>query len=261
MQENKRKINWYGIFIRFIMLMLGAALIAWTAFLIIYTNFDLGIVLTGLLGALFTIYGIWFNQINYITKHGALKAVKYIIVFGLCVFIAFAVFLAVYGNTDNVSYDEEALIVLGCGVHGDYPSTPLVNRLDAALKYSEKNKDAVIVVSGGQGFQESATEASVMEKYLIQNGCDASRIIKEESAASTYENMKFSKEILDDIYGANKYNVTVLTNDYHVFRAAYLAGRAGFEATHAHGKTTWYNIAPSYLREVLAVIKTIALGY
>lgn len=259
--KNNSERSKIGILFQVFMLALGAVFLLWTVFLIIYTNFDLGIVLTGLLGVLLTIYGIWFSRINYITKHGVLKVVKYIIVFGLCVFIAFAVFLAVYGNTDNVSYDEEALIVLGCGVHGDYPSTPLVNRLDAALKYSEKNKDAVIVVSGGQGFQESATEASVMEKYLIQNGCDASRIIKEENAASTYENMKFSKEILDDIYGANKYNVTVLTNDYHVFRATYLAGRAGFEVTHAHGKTTWYNIAPSYLREVLAVIKTIALGY
>lgn len=257
--KNDRERSKISVLFQVFMLVLGAVFLLWTVFLIAYTNFDLGMVLTGLVGALFMVYGVFFDKINSVTKRGFFKAVKYSVVFGLCVFMAAAVFLAVYGNTDNTDYGEDALIVLGCGVHGDYPSTPLVNRLDAALKYSEKNKDAIIVVSGGQGFQESATEGSVMERYLIQSGCEPSRIIKEEHAASTYENMKFSKEILDNIYGANEYNVTILTNDYHVFRAVLIANSVGLKATHAHGKTTWYNIAPSYLREVLAIVKTLVL--
>lgn len=115
-------------------------------------------------------------------------------------------------------------------------------------------------MSGGQGFQETVTEASAMEKYLLEKGVEPSRIIKEEKATSTYENMKFSKEILDDILGENSYKVTVLTNDYHVFRAVYLAKSVGFETTHSHGKTTWYNTVPSYLREVLAIADTVLLG-
>lgn len=257
MRNDKVKRSVLSIIMRVVMLALGIVLLMWTAFLIVYTNFDLGIVLTGMFGVLFAVYGIFFRKINAVTSHGVLRGIKCIIVLGLCVFIAAAVFLAVYGNIDDAGYDEEALIVLGCGVHGDYPSTPLINRLDAAIDYANKNKEALIVVSGGQGFRETVTEASAMEKYLIEKGIEPSRIIKEEKATSTYENMKFSKEILDDMLGENSYRVTVLTNDYHIFRAVYIAKSVGYEATHSHGKTTWYNTVPSYLREVIAITDTV----
>lgn len=257
MINDREKSRAGGIALRAVLLIAGAVLILWTAFLVIYVNFDLGTVMTGLFGVFFAAYGIFFNKISAVTRQGVLRVIKYVIIFGLCVFAAAAVFLAVYGNADNAGYDEEALIVLGCAVHGDYPSTPLVNRLDAAIEYAEKNKNALIVVSGGKGFQETVTEAAAMEKYLIEKGIDPSRIIKEEAATSTYENMTFSKEILDGIFGENSYRVTVLTNDFHVFRAVYNAELTGLETTHAHGKTTWYNTVPCYLREVLAVVNTI----
>lgn len=260
MGNDREKSNILSIILRAIMLILGIILLLWTIFLIMYTNFDFGIVMTGMLGVLFLVYGTFFKKINAVTNHGVLKGIKYIITFGLCAFAAAAVFLAAYGNTDNAVYDEDVLIVLGCGIHGDYPSTPLINRLDAAIEYADKNKNALIVVSGGQGFQETVTEASAMEKYLLERGMDPSRIIKEENAASTYENMKFSKEILDDMLGDNSYKVTVLTNDYHVFRAVYIAKSVGLEATHSHGKTTWYNTVPSYLREALAIADTVLIG-
>ena len=95
-----------------------------------------------------------------------------------------------------------------------------------------------------------------MKKYLVEKGVDQSCIIMEEKATSTAENMRFSKEILDEHFG-REYNVVVITNGFHIFRSVYLAKRAGFsEVYHMRTGLQWYNVLPCYLRETMAVVKT-----
>ena len=128
------------------------------------------------------------------------------------------------------------------------------------IEYHNKNPEALIVVTGGKGLQETVTEAYAMEKYLIQNGVEESKIIKEEMATSTFENMKFSKEILDN-YFANDYSVVVITNNFHIFRGAAIAKKAGFQnVKHMHAGLQWYNLVPCFLRESLAVVKMLVIG-
>ena len=234
---------------------IGALFVLWAGFLLVTTNYTFGILAMILIGVLFLIYGVFYYKINALTRHGLFRWIKYFIAAGLCAVLVLSGFLCIYGNIDNASYDEEAVIVLGCAVIGDYPRLSLANRLDAAIEYADKNKDAVIIVSGGQGFQESISEADAMEKYLAQRGVDPSRIIKEDNSSSTFENMAFSKEILDAMFGSD-YKVAVITNDYHIFRAVHIAENTGFDASHYHGSTEWYNIIPSYLREAAAIVNT-----
>jgi len=159
-----------------------------------------------------------------------------------------------------VNYNEDAVIVLGAGVRGDRVTLPLKMRLDKAIEYHYKNPDALIVVTGGQGLQETVTEAYAMEKYLVQNGVDNSKILKEEKATSTFENMKYSKEILDN-YFTNDYSVVIITNNFHIFRGTTIAKNSGFKnVTHMHAGLQWYNLMPCFLRESLAVIKMIICG-
>jgi uncharacterized SAM-binding protein YcdF (DUF218 family) len=131
--------------------------------------------------------------------------------------------------------------------------------LDKAIAYSQRNPRALIIVSGAQGPQESITEALAMERYLINHGVAPERIIKEESATSTYENMMFSKELLDGIL-ANPYTAVVITNDFHIYRASQMAKKTGLNATHLHAKIDWYAIPQNYLRECLAVVKFWVIG-
>ena len=118
----------------------------------------------------------------------------------------------------------------------------------------------MIVVTGGQGFQETVTEAYAMEKYLLENGVDKNKILKEEKATSTSENMQFSKKILDNHY-KDDYSVVVITNNFHIFRSVTLAERTGFQrVAHMHAGLQWYNLMPCFLRESLAVIKLLICG-
>ena len=247
-------------FLRFIFIVLGALLTLNGAFMSLVSNFNLGLILTLAAGLFLLMCGIFMPKINEHTKKGVLRYVKYFICV-LIVFFAFlTAFLALYGAIDNADYNEDAVIVLGAGIHGKTPSQPLVQRLNAAKEYYDKNPDAMIVVTGGQGFQEEITEAAAMKNYLIRHGVPEEKIIEEDKATSTHENMVFSKKILDDMF-ENDYKVVVITNDFHIYRAQGIAKKAGInDPTHFHAKIKWYNYAPCYLRECLAVLYMWVFG-
>lgn len=238
-----------------VLIISGCALFINGAFMSVVSNFNLGVILTLFAGAFFLAWGVFYKKIKEITKKGALKWVKYAIFALVTIEIILIGFIAAYGQIDNVNYTEDAVIVLGAGIHGDRVSVPLAYRLNAAIEYHEKNPDALIVVTGGKGFQETITEAEAMEKYLVRRGVDPDKIIKEEAATSTNENMSFTKQILDKQL-KDDYSVVVITNNFHIYRAVAIAKTEGFKNVyHKHAGLKWYNMAPCYLRESLAVLK------
>ncbi|MBQ8301910.1 MAG: YdcF family protein [Clostridia bacterium] len=228
--------------------------------LCLLSNLNLGVIMTLLLGVFFLGYGIFYKKIKLITQKGIMKAIKIFIIALICAETVLVGFIAIYGQRDNVNYNEDAVIVLGAGIRGDKVTLPLKMRLDKTIEYHNENPEALIVVSGGQGFQETVTEASAMEKYLINNGVSGKVIIKEEKATSTNENMRFSKEILDTYFN-EEYTTVVITNNFHIYRGVSIAKIEGIEnVSHMHASLQWYNIVPCYLRESLAVLKMWILG-
>ncbi len=237
----------------------GLFLLADGLFLTAITNFNTGNILVLLAGVLFTAYGIWHKKIREKTAGGVLRIVKYVIIAVLLAELCLIGFLAYMGHRDSVSYEEDALVVLGAAVHGDQVSRSLAHRLDRAAEYAEKNPGAVIVVTGGQGPQEDVTEAAAMETYLIGKGVSRERMIKEERATSTYENFKFSFSLLRDKFG-DSYTCAYITNGFHLYRAGKIADSAGVQAQGLGAATDWYMAPASYLRESLALIKFWLLG-
>ena len=227
--------------------------------LCIMSNINLGVVLVVVLGVFAIYIGIFYEKIKELTKSGFFKFFKAFVIAILCIEFILVSFIAVFGIVDNVSYNEDAVIVLGAGIRGDKVTLPLKMRLDKAIQYHSKNPDAIIVVTGGQGFQETVTEAYAMEKYLIEHGIERNKIIKEEKATSTTENMQFSKALLDN-YFEESYSIVVVTNNFHVFRGTSIAIKTGFnDVSHMHADLQWYNLMPCYLRESLAVLKMLIL--
>lgn len=245
---------------KYVLILFGALLSVLGACMSVLSNFNLGVMLTLLLGIFLLCCGIFYAKIKKFTQKGAFKWIKIVVISLLCAELALVCFTAMYGLTDNVDYHEDAVIVLGAAVRGDRVTQPLKYRLDKAVEYSRGNPDAVIVVTGGQGLQESVTEASAMEKYLLDKGISPEKIIKEEKATSTNENMRFSKEILDKHFDG-EYKIAVITNNFHIYRGVSIAKIEGFEnVSHMHADMHWYNLVPCYLRESLAILKMWVLG-
>ncbi len=150
------------------------------------------------------------------------------------------------------------MIVLGAKVKpGGIPSLSLKNRLEEAEKYLKKYPHVKVIVSGGKGGDEDQSEASVMLKYLQDNGIDTNRILVEDQSTSTYENLLFSKELLPK--GTKK--ITIVSNDFHLKRAKYLAQSFGFEVDVVAAKTPRSVEVKLKLRERAALLKTYIIGY
>ena len=238
-----------------ILIIIGAALLINGAVVAVFANFNIGCLLTAALGVFFAVLGIWRDKIRALTRRGAPRVIKYIIFALVAAELALTGFIFAYGSADNADFTEDAVIVLGAGVRGDRVTYILQKRLDAALEYHAKNPDALIAVTGGQGPQESVTEGSAMRKYLLSKGVTDDKIITEERAASTSENMKFTKPLLDERLGSD-YSAVVVTNAFHIYRGTSIAHKEGFESVrHLRGGIEWYNVVPCYLRESLAVLK------
>ena len=230
-----------------ILLIIGSILILNAIWLILVSNMNMGVLGTLALGIILICITVLWDFIKQKTNNGIGKIIKYIIIMLFLLWFILLSFIAIYGKVDNVTYKEDALIVLGCGIRGKNVSAVLAYRLDKAVEYYNKNQDVIIVVSGGQGPQEEITEAQAMQQYLITKGIPEEKIIKEEKATSTTENMLYSKEILEKIFN-KEYKIAIVTNNFHIYRASHIAQKAGLDYTHYNAKVRWDTIISNYIR-------------
>jgi len=238
-----------GKIFRAILAAAGAVMVVYAVALAFVANFNTGVILVFVLGAVL-LAAAW--KLSYLLKK---RALAWIAGAALALVCGAAIFLLAYGSHDTAGYKEDALIVLGAAIHGETPSGALEKRLEAALRYHEKNPSALIVVSGGQGPQEGIPEAEAMRRWLAERGVPGELIIKEDKATSTYENFKFSKALLDERLGEGSYTAAFVTNAFHIYRAAHLARIVGMNVTHLHAGMNWYEAPAAYLREYAAIIK------
>lgn len=155
-----------------------------------------------------------------------------------------------------VNKDLDYVIVLGSGLIGDKVPPLLKSRLDKGIEiYSQqlsKGNHTKIVVSGGQGSDEVVPEAVAMKKYLVSQGIPELDILVEDKSTTTYENMKFSKNIMNNI--SKNYSCIFVSNNYHVFRASIYARKAGLKANGVGAPTAFYFLPSALIREYIAII-------
>jgi uncharacterized SAM-binding protein YcdF (DUF218 family) len=238
--------------LRALLLVLGGAAVYNAIYLTIVANLNLGLFLEAAVGLVMIAFSLWarLRRIRWL-RRTALAAGG--------ATLAASLALAAFGLHDTASSREEALIVLGAGIHGRTVTAVLAARLDQALDYHQRNPEALIVVAGGQGPQEEISEAEAMRDYLLARGLPDELIMTEDQSTSTAENFANAKSLLDQLLTPG-YRVTFVSNEFHVFRASLIARGTGLEATHLHANTLWYVQPSSYLREIVAVAKQLVLG-
>lgn len=114
---------------------------------------------------------------------------------------------------------SQAMIVLGAQVTSDgEPSKQLELRLMEALK-AFKKQNMPIVVSGAQGVDEPATEASVMKAWLEKYDVPSQHILVEDKSFNTQQNIQNAIKLLPE----GTKDVLIITSDYHLPRAMQIA--------------------------------------
>ena len=175
----------------------------------------------------------------------------------VCFLIPFTAVLA--GGRDDIRGEPQIMVIFGCQLRADGPSTLLKDRLDTALAYLEEHPDMTVVVSGAQGSNEPATEAQGMYDYLTAHGVDGGHILLEERSFSTRENVAHSLEALAAGGYDTSSGVVLVSNFFHVARARMLWERADgagpvsvLAAPSSHPPST----VKMLVREPLALVKS-----
>ena len=147
-----------------------------------------------------------------------------------------------YSNLKNI----DCIIILGAGIWGDKPSSMLEDRLLEGISLYENNVSTKIIMSGDHG-REEYDEVNIMKKFAIEKGVPSENIFMDHAGFSSYESIYRAKEI----FGANK--IVIVTQEYHLYRALYIANQLGIEAYGVGADPRQY-VGAAYreLREILA---------
>jgi len=162
------------------------------------------------------------------------------------------------------SGENTVVMVFGCHTYGYTPGPSLKLRLDETVRLLEIYPNALCLVSGGQGSNETVTEAESMRAYLVASGISESRILCEDKSHSTSENIRFSKALLKEknlypVFGtvsATPTRIIGISTDFHLPRIEALAKRYGLtlEVCSAPSQSfAMYYV--SMIREYLSYIK------
>lgn len=165
---------------------------------------------------------------------------------------------ASFGDTrENVEY----IVVLGAKVRPDGPSVSLMDRIYAARDYMTEHPDVIAVVSGGKGADEPMSEAACMYEQLTGLGIDPERIWMEDKATSTWENMRFTLDLIEEKTGSRPTRMGVLSSEYHLFRAGLFADACGIDSVGIPASTSRLSQKINhFMREVAGVWHYLLLG-
>ena len=156
--------------------------------------------------------GTWLKRIGL----GALALVV------LCTVVVFAVDAHVRSSAGPriVSVDEAAalgdvdcVLVFGCGVHPDgRPSDMLADRVACGVALYENGTSPKLLMSGDHG-RADYDEVNVMRNAAVQAGLPVDDVFMDRAR---------------DVFGAKR--IVVVSQEYHLYRALYVAERLGLDA-------------------------------
>lgn len=215
-----------------------------------------------LIGGLLCLAGAFFL---YLEKDGTvsigfLPELKIIL---MIVFLLFFILFCVVegkilgGMKSSEVQNLDYLIVLGAQVKNGHPTRALHWRIGRACEYLSKNPNTKAVLSGGQGPDESISEADCMFEGLTGLGIAPDRLIMENKSTNTDENFQYSLGLID-----RNVSIGVVTSNFHVYRSCSIGKKISGRKLAGIPAPVKDLMLPHYMvREFLAVIKDLLTGH
>lgn len=156
---------------------------------------------------------------------------------------------------------QDYIVVLGCFIGRHYLSPFLKWRCDLALQIYQRSPGAKLVLCGGQGSDETMSEAQAMCRYLRSQGVPTEQMILEQRSTSTSENLRFARRLIKrDWHDNGDASITLVTNDYHVLRALAYAHRLRWRINGAGAVMPMPCLINQIAREYGALLKMNPVG-
>ncbi len=150
--------------------------------------------------------------------------------------------------------EAECILILGAYVRpSGAPSEMLKDRLSKGYEVFVADKAPKFLLSGDHG-QKSYDEVNSMRDYIEAKGVDKEFIFLDHAGFSTYESLYRAR----DIFETKK--VIIVTQQYHLPRAIYIAEKMGIQAQGIAAEHIAYRgMAAFKTREALARVKDFML--
>ena len=168
--------------------------------------------------------------------------------------------LWVVASTYGRVYDSVAKIevqpvglVLGTSkkIAPNVPNRHFVNRIEAAAELYREGKVGQLLVSGHRDSRYYDETRDMMEK-LKALGVPESDILADDRGARTFESVKRARSV----FGFDR--MVIVSDDFHVGRALFLADRLGIEAIALRSKSVDYTSSTKVrMREYFARVKAV----
>lgn len=120
--------------------------------------------------------------------------------------------------------DVDCILVLGCFVEDDgTPSPMLAGRVSRGVALYRMGTAPKLLMSGDHG-RVDYNEVGAMKRFAVEAGVEAADVFQDHAGFSTYDSIYRAKAV----FGAER--VVIVTQEYHLYRALYLAEALGLEA-------------------------------
>lgn len=187
------------------------------------------------------------------------KLLKYfsLIIILIIILVTLTNFLVITETKDKIISIEAAtklenidcILVLGASIKGNYPSPMLEDRLIQSINLYNQHISSKILASGDHT-SKIYDEVNVMKDYLVGHKIPSQDVPMDHAGISTYDSIYRAKHI----FKVKK--IIIVTQEYHLYRALYIAEQLNIEAYGISSNLREYsNQEKRDVRELLARTK------
>lgn len=170
-----------------------------------------------------------------------------VLVLGINWYVKFSVRNQIIKDNDFSEFaDADCILILGAKIWGDKPSPMLNDRIQVGINLYLDGVAPKIIMSGDHG-RKDYDEVNVMKKFAIDKGVPSEDIFMDHAGFSTYDSIYRAKAIFQSK------KIIIVTQEYHLSRALYIANKLGLEAIGVPSDPRKYSgQAYREIREILA---------
>ncbi len=191
------------------------------------------------------------NILVYTISTGRWIKIIFITFITIIILIVLDIIITPYRSKGKKS---DVIVVLGCNLNSFFMN----QRIEKTIELYKKDIAHHIIVTGkGKG---KITEGLGMKKRLVELGIPSKCIYVEERAMNTYENLRFSKSIMDI---NNFKSVVIVSDSYHLARIKMICKNIKLKATFEGKDCSYYGKYEiiAIIREIPAYLKDFVISF
>ena len=126
---------------------------------------------------------------------------------------------------EQIEGDFDCILVLGCRVYSDGSMSPMLSdRVTTGIALYRAGISPKVLMSGDSSSSAYYDEVGAMRQAAIEAGVPEEAILTDPMGLSTYDSVA---RLLEEYKGRR---VVIVTQEYHLYRALYIAEKLGIDA-------------------------------